>query len=386
MTQALPRSLVHRLVLLNAMLSYLMGSMGFSIQLIKNDFGLTRVNAAWQTIGWAVALVMISIALISHGHRRSAPQTMRAGWAVVLFGILLYCASPDIYFSVPALALAASGSVIMGNTTTAILSSHSKFALKNMFRTTGFGLFMGSISPTVIGLTTQGDIPWRWTLGVSALIIGISAQILIPELETRPQINVEQNKIKWDKKYLSIILFAFLTITMEISLSAWAVDLLSDRGSAIKTAVLSATVAPYFIAITRIYFSTKSEHNLYSIWKFSVITITAGIAIIVFTTSPILTVAGLVIAAAGIGPCASIAIALASGNDQGADKGIAGFVIGMGVAIGTSPLIMGYLSENFGFSIAHLLLFLVLILTTLTFRRVMKDSSLADSSKIGILK
>ena len=381
MPQALPRKMVHRLVLLNAMLSYLMGSLGFSIQLIKRDFELTRVHAAWHNIGWAMALVFISLILLSHGHRRPAHQTMRIGWFVVVAGTLVYCLSPNVYFSIPAIALAVSGSVIMGNTTTAILGSHSKTALKNMFRTTGFGLFMGSVSPTVIGLTTQVDIPWRWTVAIAAVVVGTVAQFLIPELGQRPEQSKADRKIKWDRHFIAIMVFAFLSITMEVSLSSWAVDLLSERGTAVKTAVLFATVAPYFVALSRIYLSTKNEFNLKKIWSFSFAAVAIGIAIVVFTSSPTLTLVGLIIAAAGIGPCASIAIALASGSDQGADKGIAGFVMGMGISNGASPWIMGFVSENFGFRAAYSVIFFVLILTTLTFSWVLKNSLPDTESK-----
>ena len=374
MPQALPPKMVHRLVLLNAMLSYLMGSLGFSIQLIKRDFELTRVHAAWHNIGWATALVFISLALLSHGHRRPAHQTMRIGWFVVVSGTLVYCFSPNVYFSIPAIALAASGSVITGNTATAILGAHSKTALKNMFRSTGVGLFMGSVSPTVIGVTTQVDVPWRWTVATSAVIVGVAAQLLIPELAARPEPAHEERKINWDKRFIAIIVFAFLSITMEVSLSSWAVDLLSERGTALKSAVLFATIAPYFVALSRIYLSTKHEYNLQRIWTYCVITVSLGIGIIVFTSSSTLTLVGLVIAAAGIGPCASIAIALASGSQQGSDKGIAGFVMGMGISNGASPWIMGFVSENFGFKAAYTVIFLVLILTTLTFAWVMKNS------------
>ena len=373
--------MVHRLVLLNAMLSYLMGSLGFSIQLIKRDFELTRVHAAWHNIGWAMALVFISLILLSHGHRRPAHQTMRIGWFVVVAGTLVYCLSPNVYFSIPAIALAVSGSVIMGNTTTAILGSHSKTALKNMFRTTGFGLFMGSVSPTVIGLTTQVDIPWRWTVAIAAVVVGTVAQFLIPELGQRPEQSKADRKIKWDRHFIAIMIFAFLSITMEVSLSSWAVDLLSERGTAVKTAVLFATVAPYFVALSRIYLSTKNEFNLKKIWSFSFAAVAIGIAIVVFTSSPTLTLVGLIIAAAGIGPCASIAIALASGSDQGADKGIAGFVMGMGISNGASPWIMGFVSENFGFRAAYSVIFFVLILTTLTFSWVLKNSLPDTESK-----
>jgi len=376
--------MVHRLVLLNAMLSYLMGSLGFSIQLIKRDFDLTRVHAAWHNIGWAMALVFISLILLSHGHRRPAHQTMRIGWFVVVAGTLVYCLSPNVYFSIPAIALAVSGSVIMGNTTTAILGSHSKTALKNMFRTTGFGLFMGSVSPTVIGLTTQVDIPWRWTVSIAAVAIGAVAQFLIPELGQRPEQSNADRKIKWDKHFIAILIFAFLSITMEVSLSSWAVDLLSERGTAVKTAVLFATAAPYFVALSRIYLSTKNQFNLKQIWSISFAAVAIGIAIVVFTTSPTLTLVGLIIAAAGIGPCASIAIALASGSDQGADRGIAGFVMGMGISNGASPWIMGFVSENFGFRAAYSVILFVLILTTLTFSWVMKNSLPDTESKIRI--
>ena len=372
--QALPRKLVYRLILLNAMLSYLMGSLGFSIQLIKRDFSLTRVHAAWHNIGWAGALVFISLLLLSHGHRRPAHQTMRIGWFVVVGGTLIYCLSPRVYFSVPAIALAAGGSVITGNTATAILGSHSKTALKNMFRSTGFGLFMGSVSPTVIGLTTQVDIAWRWTVALSAIAVGLLAQILIPELDARPSPERDQLKINWDKRIIALVLFAFLSITMEVSLSSWAVDLLSERGTAIKTAVLFATIAPYFVALSRIYLSTRNEYNLKKIWSYCVTAVSTGIAIIVFTSSPSLTLLGLIIAAAGIGPCASIAIAMASGSEQGSDKGIAAFVIGMGISNGTSPWIMGFVSENYGFRAAYTVIFITLILTTITFIWVLKNS------------
>jgi MFS family permease len=378
--QALPNKLVHRLVTLNAMSSYLMGSLGFSIQLIKRDFELSRVVASWHNIGWAAALVFISFILLGHGHRRPAHQTIRFGWALLIIGSIIYCLSPNIYFSVPAVILTASGSVIAGNTSTAILGAHSKTALKNMFRSTGVGLFMAAVSPTVIGITTQADIPWRATVAITAVLIGLVALKIVPELEARPEPEHAESKIIWNNAMVAILIFAFLTITMEVSLSAWAVDLLTERGSEVKSAVLFATVAPYFVALTRIYLSTKNEHNLQRIWGYSFVSISSGVLLIIFANSPTLTLAGLIIAAAGIGPCASIAIANASSTAQGSDRGIAAFVIGMGISNGASPWIMGFVSENYGFEAAYAVIFLVLILTTLTFFWVMKNSSPASES------
>jgi MFS family permease len=368
--QALSSQLVHRLVTLNAMSSYLMGSIGFSIQLIKPDFELTRVVASWHNIGWACALVFISLILLGHGHRRPAHQTIRFGWALMILGSLAYCLSPNIYFSVPAMILAVTGMVIAGNTTLAILGAHSKTAMKNMFRSTGIGLFMASVSPTVIGLTTQIEIPWRATVATTAIVVGLVALKMVPELDARPEPGHQESKIIWDKTMVAIIIFAFLTITMEIALSAWAIDLLNERGSQVKASVLMATVAPYFIALSRIYLSTKNKYNLRRIWRFSFVAIASGVLLVIFANSPTLTLAGLIIAAAGIGPCASIAIANASSTAQGSDRGIAAFVIGMGISNGTSPWIMGFVSENFGFAAAYGVVLLALLASTYFFATI----------------
>jgi len=367
---ALPPKLVHRLVTLNAMSSYIMGSIGFSIQLIKRDFDLTRVVAAWHNIGWASALVFISLILLGHGHRRPAHQTIRFGWVLMMTGSLVYCLSPNIFFSVPAVIMTASGSVISGNTTTAILGAHSKTAMRNMFRSTGVGLFMASVSPTVIGLTTQFEIPWRVTVATTAVLIGLVALKIVPELEARPARENHDLKVIWNSTMIAILIFAFMTITMEISLSAWAIDLLTERGSQVKTAVLFATVAPYFVALARIYLSTKDEHNLRHIWSFSFVAISSGTLLVIFASSPTLTLAGLIIAAAGIGPCASIAIANASSSAQGSDRGIAVFVMGMGISNGTSPWIMGFISENFGFAAAYGVILVALIASTYYFATI----------------
>jgi fucose permease len=234
---------------------------------------------------------------------------------------------------------------------------------------------MASVSPTVIGITTQADIPWRATVATTAVLIGLVALKIVPELEARPEPAHNESKIVWDYSMIAILLFAFMTITMEISLSAWAIDLLNERGADVKASVLFATIAPYFVALTRIYLSTKNEHNLQRIWAFSFVAIASGILLVVFATSPTLTLAGLIIAAIGIGPCASIAIANASSTAQGSDRGIAAFVIGMGISNGTSPWIMGFVSENFGFAAAYGVILLALVASTYFFIVINKVSS-----------
>jgi len=375
-TQALAPKLVRRLILMNALTSFLMGSMGFSIQLIKLDFELTRVTASWHNIGWAAAMVLTSILMLRVGSHRPMHKRMRSGWLVLIIGSVLYCLSPNIFFSVPAVALTSAGAVIVFNTAGAILGAHSKTALKNMFRTTGVGLFMGSVSPTLIGVTTQIDIPWRLTMASTAIVIGIVAIYLIPEVDARPEQSVEKQKIIWNSSMLATLAFSFLTIMMEIGLSAWAVDLLIERGAQVKTSVLVATIAPYFVASVRIYLSYKKSHNLNRIWIFTFVSVTVGVGLIILTSSPTLTLIGLIVAAIGIGPGASIAMANASASDQGPDRGVAVFVMGMGLSNGASPWVMGFVSENWGFEAAYVVILVALVISTYLFVKITRKVSI----------
>jgi fucose permease len=207
----------------------------------------------------------------------------------------------------------------------------------------------------------------------TALVIGIIALLLVPELAARPEPVGDSTKIVWDKPILYILLFSFMTITMEVCLSTWALDLLTDRGAGVKVAILFASIGPYFVALSRIYLSTKNSYNLHRIWNFAVISISIGTLLIIFTGSPTVTIIGLIIAALGIGPCAAIAIANASGSAQGADRGIAVFVIGMGISCGVSPWIMGFVSEAFGFAAAYSVILLALIASTYFFKSINRE-------------
>jgi dipeptide/tripeptide permease len=60
-------------------------------------------------------------------------------------------------------------------------------------------------------------------------------------------------------------------------------------------------------------------------------------------------------------------MANASSTAQGSDRGIAVFVMGMGLGNGASPWIMGFVSENFGFAAAYGVILIALIAATYFF-------------------
>ena len=70
---------------------------------------------------------------------------------------------------------------------------------------------MAAVSPTVIGITTQADIPWRATVATTAVLIGLVALKIVPELEARPEPDHADSKI-----------ICAVLITSETSKSWWA--------------------------------------------------------------------------------------------------------------------------------------------------------------------
>lgn len=368
-----PVPYANRLIAVHGMMGFIQYAIGFSVPLLKRDLGISRVLASVHNLGWALAVVTLSIVIPRHIHKFYPHLLLRLGWILTMLGIFGFCLGRTLWITVPAFTLAAVGATIFNNTNSATLGAHSGTAVKMMLRTTGIGGFFGSVSPTVIGIFTRGGIEWRYTIMVTTVILGIISFKLIPEIEKR-QNSVEQTrKIIWDKSFIILVFFGFLTIWLEVGLTSWSLDLLIDRGMVVRNAVLVVTIVGYFISTSRIVFSFFSHISIAFMWTFSAILMLSGLLVIILSNSPILSLCGLLIAGFGVGPLGGIALARSAASVQGSDVGVASFAIGMGPALGLAPWVMGGMSEKLGFSIAYSFIIVILVIASGVYLYVEKN-------------
>ena len=367
-----PLPYANRLIAVHGMMGFIQYAIGFSVPLLKRDFEISRVLASAHNIGWALAVVTLSIVIPRHIHNFYPHDLLRLGWILIIIGIYGFCLGRTLWITVPAFTLAAVGATIFNNTNSATLGAHSGTAVKMMLRTTGIGGFFGAVSPTVIGLFTRAGINWRYTIMVTTLILCVIAFKLIPKIEKRELIENQSKKIYWDKSFLILVIFGFLTIWLEVGLTSWSLDLLIDRGMIVRNAVLVVTSVGYFIAISRIFFSFFSHISIKFMWSFSMLLMLTGLLTIILSNSSSLSLLGLLIAGFGVGPLGGIALARSAASVQGADVGVASFAIGMGPALGLAPWVMGGMSEKLGFALAYSFIIVVLIIATAVYLHVEK--------------
>ena len=208
---------------------------------------------------------------------------------------------------------------------------------------------------------------------ISTIIFGTVALIMIPQVAMRDMTGGNRTKIRWDKSFLILAFFGFITIWLEVGITTWSLDLMIDRGMSLRNAVLIVTAIGYFISLSRISFSFVSGATTNFIWIFSTIFMIIGLVMIVTANAPTATLIGLLLAGFGVGPLGAIALARSAASEQGPDIGIASYAIGMGPALGIAPWIMGWVSEALGFSIAYSFILVILVIATLLYVYVDKN-------------
>ena len=373
MNQAPVLPYANRLITVHGMMGFIQYAIGFSVPLIKRDLEISRVLASLHNIGWALAVITLSILIPRHIHKYPPHRLLRFGWILTIIGIFGFCLGRTLWITVPSFTLSAIGATIFNNTNSATLGSHSGTAVKMMLRTTGIGGLFGSISPTIIGIFTRGGVEWRYTIMISTIIFGTLALIMIPQVAMRDMTGGNRTKIRWDKSFLILAFFGFITIWLEVGITTWSLDLMIDRGMSLRNAVLIVTAIGYFISLSRISFSFVSGATTNFIWIFSTIFMIIGLVMIVTANAPTATLIGLLLAGFGVGPLGAIALARSAASEQGPDIGIASYAIGMGPALGIAPWIMGWVSEALGFSIAYSFILVILVIATLLYVYVDKN-------------
>lgn len=355
---------LRRLMGLAGVMGFLMYGMGFSVPLLRRDMDISRSTAAFHNIGFACAITVTSLVIPKFISRYSPTIVMRAGWAITTTSLAIYAMGNSLWITVPAMSLAGVGGTLFNNTNAATVGQDSGTSTRLLLRQSGISTLCGATAPTIIGTLIRFGIPWRTTLFIFALVLGVIAFKLVPTVPDRWPIVAGRNGSHIDASILLLVAFSFTACLMESGTGFWVLDLLISRRVSIGSAVLLATVFSYGIATSRLGFSFVPRLSPTFIWLLSTVVAITGLFVIVIAKGAPATMLGLVIASIGIGPIGGLAVARSAASDKGSDVGIAAFVVGAGPSNGFGPWVMGSVSERSGFSAAYTLPIIFLLIAT----------------------
>lgn len=351
-----------------------MYGLGYSVPLVRRDLGVSRALASIHQLTFAALLILSSLYLSRIISRYNPTVVMRSGWVVVIVGVSFYTWGPNIWITVPGYSFCAIGATLVNNTNAATLGLAPGSSLGIMLRTTGIATGVGAFAPALIGALVGRGISWRLTLLIFTLIVGSISFWLVPIVPDRsPVVAIGVKSL--DREFKLLFFLGFSANFLEVGAGAWALDLLIARDVKNAAALVLATIFSFGIATSRLGFSLRARIGEDRIWSVSTLVTAVGLALIIGTSNGSLTVIGLIVASIGVGPLGAIALAMASDSSRGSDSGIAANVIGAGVAIGIGPWIIGFASDQYGFSFAYVITALLLGIATIFFTILRRDRS-----------
>lgn len=353
-------------------MGFLMYGLGYSVQLVRRDLQISRALASVHQLTFAALLMISSIYLTRIISRYSPTIAMRSGWAVVIVGVCIYTWGPNIWVSVTGYSVCAIGATLFNNTNAATLGQVKGSSLPLMLRTTGIATATGAFAPTIIGALVGRGISWRLVMIIFVFIVGLVAMRAVPTVPDRfPSVSGDDKF--FDKEFVLMLGLGLAASFLEVGAGAWALDLLISRNIGNASALVLATVFSFGIAASRLSMSIRTQWGATKMWMYSTIVAAVGLVIVIFTANGVVTVCGLIVASIGIGPLGGVALAFASDSPKGADHGISANVIGAALAIGLGPLVVGVVSDGYGFSWAYSISAIMLAVATGFFLVVQKD-------------
>jgi len=375
-TDRLSKSDTKKLLIVHSFMGFIQFGLGFSVALLKQDFGITRVLASSHNLCWALSVILISIWAPKYICKIPPQKTLRLGWTLMMVGIYGFCFGDSIWVTVPFFGLAAVGATLFNNTNSGVLGSTPSSALKMMFRSSGLGTFCGAFLPTSMGVLIREGIEWRISILVATSIFGVVSLLIIPKIAVA-DIQGEPNKvIHWSNSFILLVFLGFLTTWLEVGAVVWSVELLFDRGANRSSAVIFASGIWYVIGLWRVLISSLSKIPTNLVWRFSSACIVIGVLIISISHDYKFAFIGLFITALGVGSKTPISLTCSVTSNQSVDHGVATFTIGMGAALGLAPWAMAWISESYGFSHAYFSLIIILLITNIIYSKVTKTLSI----------
>ncbi len=353
-------------------MGFLMYGLGYSVQLVRRDLHISRALASVHQLVFAALLMISSMLLARIISRYNPTAVMKSGWFVVIVGVIFYVWGPNIWVSVFGYSLCAIGATLFNNTNAATLGQVKGSSLPLMLRTTGIATATGAFAPTIIGALVARGFSWRLTLLFFALAVGFASMRVVPTVPDRFP-TAEKGARLVDREYSLMLALGLAANFLEIGAGSWALDLLISRHLGNSAALVLASLFSFGIASGRLASSARAHLGATKIWLLSAITAAIGLGVVITTSSGALTVWGLVIASIGIGPLGGIALAFASDSPKGADTGISANVIGAALAIGLGPMVVGIVSDSYGFSWAYCISALMLVVASTLFLVVRHD-------------
>ena len=357
-----------------------------AVPLIARELGISNGLAGLHGTAIAVGAVATGLTSARFAARYGRWAQTLLGGALLTLGALGILVGPSLAVTLPAcFVVAIGGNLTISAAQPALTVHHGVAGPAAVTEANGMGAGFGLFAPLAVGASVGLGWGWRPAVAFSIVLTVVAALLILPLRRARSLSGsatvvpaVHQGPAPQDddgssdpaaRRGFSRIFWLFWAamlagVAVEFSTVFWASELLAERTGAppsLATASVSALVAGMTVSrfVVGPLSLRKAPEKLLLVGYAA-----AGIGWAIFwlATSPLVAIAGLVVAGLGYGTHYPLSMSLTlRASENRPDRAQARATAGTGVAIGLAPFVLGALSDVFGPHQAFLLVPLLLV-------------------------
>jgi predicted MFS family arabinose efflux permease len=341
---------------------------GPSLPLFRDELGTSSAVAGLHSLMLATGIVLAGFSAVGlagrwqrYGLARRAVVAMTT--AVLLFtgGSLLVGA--ELLVTLPAMLVVGLAGGLAVNVSTTVLQEHNGVygpAMLSLGNAAAAGV--GLVTPLAVGAATA--LGWTWRAAMVLIVpLAVTAYALIgrqrtvPAYSARPVGSARFTFRGLPQAYWFATAAVVCAVAIEFCVITWTPDLLTARtGMVPGTASGAVSAVVGGMAVGRLLVGALARHRPpFGLFLIGVAITSAGWVLVWLSTSAALAVIGLLIVGLGIAgqyPLGAAMVMALSGGQP--DRAIAVMSIGVGLASGLGPFVLGALADQVGVQSAFL--------------------------------
>jgi predicted MFS family arabinose efflux permease len=344
-----------------ATVNFFTGGFGPSQALLREDQGTSLSVAGLHGTAMGVAAIIAGWLNSKMVHRFGRSNSTWIGLIIFSTGIALFVFSPPVQLTLLATLIAGFGiSVVINNVNTAGSNafaerSHTAVAQINAVAIAGF------VTGNFIIGTTANIIRDQWRVGLLITIPFILGMFIYgrkyqPDSHIPDESGPQRGKLSRGF-WISFTGF-FISISAEFATSFWSASLISDRTNA-SSAISTLAVIAFGTGVgTGRWYAGRLLKRFHADEQLKLALALQFIAFGLFWSSHILALSLLTLFFVGLGISVQFplfTLRMVAFSEGRPDLSIGKSSIAAGIAIATSPLLLGILGDNFGISRAYIM-------------------------------
>jgi len=359
-----------------------MGGFGPALPLLQEDQGTSGAIAGLHGTALGIASIIAGYLNAPLAHKFGRYKSIWLGLIIFNMGAMSFIALPEYWQTIPAILIAGIGLSITVNNSMMYLSSHYKSnSARAVSQANGVNSSFVLIGNFIIGTIAGTQFSWRLGLLI-CLPFAITLYLIMGRHHNPEHIPDESGRQRGSlplKYWVSWIGLMFC-IAAEFAIAFWAAALLREKtglSAAISTTMVLAF--PLGMMIGR-WFGTYIFPNLDIDARLKMIITLQGFSFLVFWISKSPFTSFIALFFVGLGTSMQFALStlrlLRFGHEK-PDLAMGKSSLSAGIAIGLSPLFLGYLADVFGI-VRGFLLVPVLILIAFSIVTLLPSKPVAD--------